>query len=303
MQRPAKGRCMPPRRCSRDRVLAMAENSKPRSQGLVSQVLSGLATGLFNVPSGLVYAQLAGVNPIYGLYSGIVATLVAALSTGTVLMISTITSAIALATGSVLQVAGIQDSQLPQAIFTLTFLAGAIMLALGLLRLGSIVNFISNAMTGFVGGMALLIILGQEQHLTGYSPTGANQVQKTIDWLQNLGQWNLTTLGIGLAVIVLMVVLQRIKPIAHYASSSWARCCRCCSTSALPHTSCGCTRRYASPTAAGWYRICPKRCPRTRSQSSSCRGWISSPRCRRSTTRCRLRATCRAPWSCSSCAT
>lgn len=197
----------------------MAEAGKPGTQGLVSQVLSGLATGLFNVPSGLAYAQLAGVNPIYGLYSGIVATLVAALSTGTVLMISTITSAIALATGSVLQVAGIQSSQLPQALFTLTFLAGAIMLALGLLRLGSIVNFISNAvMTGFVGGMALLIILGQEQHLTGYSPAGANQVQKTLDWLQHFSQWDLTTLGIGLAVIVLMVVLQRIKPISHYAS-------------------------------------------------------------------------------------
>ena len=166
------------------------------------------------MPSGLAYAQLAGVNPIYGLYSGIVATLVAALSTGTVLMISTITSAIALATGSV-QVAGFQEASCRRR-SSHSPSRGAIMLALGLLRLGSIVNFISNAvMTGFVGGMALLIILGQEQHLTGYRPVGANQVQKTIDWLQNFAQWNLTTLGIGLAVIVLMVVLQRIKPIAH----------------------------------------------------------------------------------------
>jgi hypothetical protein len=43
---------------------------------------------------------LAGVNPVYGLYSGIVATMVASLTTGTILMISTLTSAIALATGS-----------------------------------------------------------------------------------------------------------------------------------------------------------------------------------------------------------
>ncbi|MFN8469528.1 MAG: SulP family inorganic anion transporter [Caldilineaceae bacterium] len=197
----------------------MAAKIKPQRGGIVTQAISGLATGLFNVPSGLAYAQLAGVNPIFGLYSGIFATLVAALSTGTLLMISTITSAIALTTGSVLQAAGIQSSQMPQALFTLTFLAGAIMLVLGLLRLGSIVNFISNAvMTGFVGGMALLIILGQEQHLTGYSPAGANQLQKTADWLQNFAQWDMTTLGVGIAVIVLMVILQRIRPIARFAS-------------------------------------------------------------------------------------
>ena len=109
--------------------------------------------------------------PIYGLYSGIVATIVASLSTGTILMMSTLTSAIALATGSVLTNAGIQSSQMPQALFTITFLVGAIMFVLGLARLGSIVNFVSNAvMTGFVAGASLLIILGQEHHLTGYKP-------------------------------------------------------------------------------------------------------------------------------------
>src|SRR5690606_37645289 len=125
--------------------------------------------------------------PVYGLYSGIVATMVASLTTGTILMMSTLTSAIALATGSVIQSAGIQDSQMPAALFTITFLTGAIMFVLGILRLGSIVNFVSNAvMTGFVAGASLLIILGQEHHLTGYNPSGADQWQKTVDWLQNI---------------------------------------------------------------------------------------------------------------------
>jgi SulP family sulfate permease len=197
----------------------MTPDAVPKRQGWVSDLLSGLAAGLFNVPAGLAYAQLAGVNPIYGLYSGIVATLVAALSTGTVLMISTITSAIALTTGSVLQVAGIQSSQIPQALATLTLLAGAVMFLLGLARLGSIVNFVSNAvMTGFVGGMALLIILGQEQHLTGFGPAGANQLQKTVDWLGHISQWDVTSLAVGIGTIILMVILQRIRPIERFAA-------------------------------------------------------------------------------------
>ena len=197
----------------------MSTETKPQRKGLVPNVISGLATGLFSIPEGMAYAQLAGVNPVYGLYSGIVAVMVASLTTGTILMMSTLTSAIALATGSVLQNAGIQDSQMPQALFTITFLVGTIMFVLGIARLGSIVNFVSNAvMTGFVAGASLLIILGQEDHLTGYSPVGSDQWQKTINWLQNIDQWDMTTVAVSVAVIIFMVILKRIRPLEKFAA-------------------------------------------------------------------------------------
>ncbi|MDX1436814.1 MAG: SulP family inorganic anion transporter [Anaerolineales bacterium] len=197
----------------------MTAEEKPQRTGLVPNIISGLATGLFSIPEGMAYAQLAGVNPVYGMYSGIVATIAASLSTGTVLMISTLTSAIALATGSVLQDAGIQDSQMPGALFTITFLVGAIMFLLGVARLGSIVNFVSNAvMTGFVAGASLLIILGQYHHLTGYDPQGANQVQKTADWFQHISEWDPATVAVSVATIILMVILKRIRPLEKYAA-------------------------------------------------------------------------------------
>jgi SulP family sulfate permease len=197
----------------------MTAEAKPTRTGFVPNIISGLATGLFSIPEGMAYAQLAGVNPVYGLYSGIVAVIVSSLSTGTILMMSTLTSAIALATGSVLQNAGIQSSQMPQALFTITFLVGAIMFVLGILRLGSIVNFVSNAvMTGFVAGTSLLIILGQEHHLTGYSPVGADEFQKTINWLQNMSQWDKTTVAVSVVTILLMVLLKRIRPLEKFAA-------------------------------------------------------------------------------------
>ncbi len=197
----------------------MATDAKSTRTGLVPNMISGLATGLFSIPEGMAYAQLAGVNPVYGLYSGIVATIVASLSAGTILMMSTLTSAIALTTASVMQNAEVQSSQMPQALFTITFLTGAIMFVLGIARLGSIVNFVSNAvMTGFVAAASLLIILGQEHHLTGYSPLGANQWQKTVDWLQNIGQWDWTTVGVSVAVIIFMVILKRIRPLEKFAA-------------------------------------------------------------------------------------
>jgi sulfate permease, SulP family len=193
--------------------------AKPKSAGLVPNIISGLATGLFSIPEGMAYAQLAGVNPVYGMYSGIVATIVASLSTGTVLMISTLTSAIALTTASVLTKANIQSSQLPQALFTVTFLTGAIMFLLGLARLGSIVNFVSNAvMTGFVAGASLLIILGQEHHLTGYKGVGADEWQQTLNWLQNISQWNWTVVAVSIGTILMMVLFKSIKPLEKYAA-------------------------------------------------------------------------------------
>jgi SulP family sulfate permease len=197
----------------------MATDAKPQRAGLVPNIISGLATGLFSIPEGMAYAQLAGVNPVYGLYSGIVAVIVASVSTGTILMMSTLTSAIALTTASVMQNAGVQSSQMPQALFTITFLTGAIMFVLGIARLGSIVNFVSNAvMTGFVAAASLLIILGQEHHLTGYSPVGANQWQKTVNWLLNISQWDWTTVAVSVGVIILMVILKRIRPLEKFAA-------------------------------------------------------------------------------------
>jgi len=196
----------------------MTAEAKPTRTGFVPNIISGLATGLFSIPEGMAYAQLAGVNPVYGLYSGIVAVIVASLTTGTILMMSTLTSAIALATGSVIMTAGIQSSQMPTALFTITLLVGIYMFVLGLARLGNIVNFVSNAvMTGFVAGASWLIITGQEHHLTGYAPVGANQFQKSINWLQNIDQWNVTTVAVSVAVIVSMVLLKRIRPIEKFA--------------------------------------------------------------------------------------
>lgn len=177
---------------------------------LRSDLVSGFATGLFSIPEGMAYAKLAGVNPVYGLYSGMISTIVASLTTGSILMISTLTSAIALSTASVIQVAGIQHGQIPQALFTITFLVGAVMFVMGLLRLGSVVNFVSNAvMTGFVAGASLLIIIGELGDFSGYDPSGANKLMKVVDWIANIGQWEPVTTAVGLGTVFLMVILKR----------------------------------------------------------------------------------------------
>ena len=176
-----------------------------------SDLVAGFTTGLFSIPEGMAYAKLMGVNPVYGLYSSMVAPIVASLTTGTILMVSTLTSAIAICTGSVIQQAGIDVVSHPSALFTITFLVGAIMFLMGLLRLGSIVNYVSNAvMTGFVTGASFLILVGELGDLTGYGPSGANKLLKMIDHLTHVTQWDPATTAVGFGTIIAMVVLKKI---------------------------------------------------------------------------------------------
>lgn len=192
---------------------------KPRKKFLKSDLVAGFSTGLFSIPEGMAYAKLAGVNPVYGLYSGIMATIVASLTTGTVLMISTLTSAIAISTASVMSQAGVDPSAAPAALFTVTFLVGVTMLVLGLLRLGVMVNYVSNAvLTGFVSGVSLLIIIGELGDLVGYDPGGPNKVETVLDWVKHVGDWDPVTTMIGFGTIVVMVLLKRIEALERFAA-------------------------------------------------------------------------------------
>lgn len=162
--------------------MSFLKSLKPNPKTFAKDVVAGFSTGLFSIPEGMAYAQLAGVNPVYGLYSGMVATIVAAMSTGTILMISTLTSAIALSIASVLETAGVDPNSDPNAIFTITFLVGATMFVAGLFRLGKLVSFVSNAvMTGFVMGASFLIIIGELGDFSGYDPSGANDLAELVD--------------------------------------------------------------------------------------------------------------------------
>ena len=74
-------------------------------------VIAGLVTGLFSIPEGMAYASIGGFNPVAGLYSGMTSTIVGSLFARSVLMVTTLTSALALSLRrSVLKAAGLDPA-------------------------------------------------------------------------------------------------------------------------------------------------------------------------------------------------
>lgn len=123
-------------------------------------ILAGLINAVVSVPDGLASAALAGVNPVYGLYTTISASIGGSLLVSAQLMQVSTTTASALAAGQA--IAGYPSEQRAQAMFLLAVLAGLFLAVFGLLRLGRLVRFVSHAvMTGFLIGVAVVLVLDQ----------------------------------------------------------------------------------------------------------------------------------------------
>jgi SulP family sulfate permease len=177
---------------------------------LPSDLLAGFVVAVTSIPDAMASAILAGLNPIQGLYAIMVGTPIGALATGSVFMTVAVTSAMALAVGDSL--AGYSGDALLTAVITLTILVGLFALLLGVLRLGTLIRFVSNAvMMGFLTGVATLIILGQLGDFTGYESQYSNKVAQAIDLLLHPNAVDLQTLAIGLLTIALILLFGRTR--------------------------------------------------------------------------------------------
>ena len=177
---------------------------------LISDLIAGLVNAVVSIPGGIANGVLAGVNPGYGLYSMMVGTPIAALFTSSVIMNVDATSATSLATLDAL--ASIPEEQELAYLVVLALLVGLLMTLFGILKLGSLVRFISNSvMTGFLSGLGILTILSQVGDLTGYASDAEEKVFQTIDTIINWQQIDWATFAVGLVTIILIVVLDRTK--------------------------------------------------------------------------------------------
>jgi SulP family sulfate permease len=188
------------------------EDTKLRSGGRIGRrdFLAGFILGIESIPDAMASAILAGVNPIHGLYAVMLSTPIGALFAGSVFMSVQTTSALSLI---VFDVSVVHEGEEGiWALFTLAILVGVFMIAFGLLKLGSVLRFVPHSvMTGFINGIAVLIVMGQLGDFTGYDSVGSNKLQQTFDLIRNFDQFHLQTLAVGIATILLILFFNRSK--------------------------------------------------------------------------------------------
>ncbi len=195
---------------------------------LRADIVAGVTVALVLIPQSMAYATLAGLPEVYGLYIAFVPVFVAALwgssrqlGTGPVAVVSTMVAT--MLTPVVIPMLGSDFTQeeflalyIPTAMF-LTLLVGLVQLALGLMRLGAIVNFLSHpVIVGFTNAAAIFIGLTQISKIFGVEmPGGASDhflSVRVLGVLENLTETHFPTLLMGVSAFAIMILLKWFSP-------------------------------------------------------------------------------------------
>ncbi|RZC85135.1 hypothetical protein C5167_007749 [Papaver somniferum] len=138
-----------------------------------SDLMSGLTLASLSIPQSIGYANLAKLDPQYGLYTNVVPPLIYALMGSSREIAIGPVAVVSLLLSSMVQkiVDPVEDpTGYKRFVFTVTLFAGTFQAAFGLLRLGFLIDFLSHsAIVGFMGGAAIVIGLQQLKGLLGFT--------------------------------------------------------------------------------------------------------------------------------------
>jgi SulP family sulfate permease len=193
----------------------LAWRDRLTKQNLRADLFAGLTGAVVALPQGVAFATIAGMPPQYGLYAGMVPAVVAALWGSSWYLVSGPTTAASLVLFSALSPhAPPGTPEYVTLALTLTFMVGIIELAMGLARLGVLVNFISHSVvTGFTAGAALLIAGSQLRHFFGLEVPGGAHLHDTLYAVGiHLGEANPYATLVGVATLLAGVLLRRYLP-------------------------------------------------------------------------------------------
>ncbi|XP_042485824.1 sulfate transporter 1.3-like isoform X2 [Macadamia integrifolia] len=184
---------------------------------LKGDLIAGLTIASLSIPQGIGYAKLANLSPKYGLYSGFVPPLVYAfLGSSREIAIGPV-AVVSLLMGSMLRNAidpVANPAEYTRLAFTATFFAGITQAALGFLRLGFLIDFLSHAtIIGFMGGAAITIGLQQLKGFLGINSFTTNSdivsVLRSVFSAAHHG-WSWQNILIGASFLIFLLITKYI---------------------------------------------------------------------------------------------
>jgi sulfate permease, SulP family len=188
-------------------------------RSLRADLLAGLTGAVILVPQAVAYASIAGLPPEYGLYTAIVPVIVAALFGSSWHLVSGPTAAISIVVFATLSpLAEPGSAAYIGLVLTLTFMVGVLTLLMGLARLGSLVNFVSQSVVvGFTAGAAMLIATSQLKNFFGLTLAAGGRFLDTLgNFVRQVGDLDPYVTSVGMATLAASVLARHYLPRAPY---------------------------------------------------------------------------------------
>lgn len=173
-----------------------------------SDLVAGLVVGIVALPLAIAFAIASGVKPEQGLYTAIVAGFLISALGGSRVQVGGPTGAFVVLVYAVVQEHGYDG------LVVATLLAGALLVVMGLARMGAVIKFIPYPVTvGFTSGIAVIIALGQVRDFLGLEMESvpAEFFSRLVALAAALGTFSPWALGIAVATVLTMRLLPRLS--------------------------------------------------------------------------------------------
>jgi SulP family sulfate permease len=174
----------------------------------LKDMMSGIIVGIVALPLAIAFGIASGVSPEKGLITAIIGGFIVSFLGGSSVQIGGPTGAFIVVVYGVIQNFGVEG------LVIATFMAGILLVAMGLLRLGTVIKFIPYPIVvGFTSGIALTIFTTQMKDLFGLSidKVPGDFISKWIVYVQNIGSVSWITLLIGILSILIIIYTPKIS--------------------------------------------------------------------------------------------
>jgi sulfate permease, SulP family len=181
---------------------------------LKKDAIAGITTGTVVVPSAMAYASLVGLPPEYGLYGAMVTLIVYFLfGTSKHLMVVPSSGPAALAGAAMITLGITSQNQIIQVAGFLALMAGVLLITARLVKLGFLVNFISETvLIGFQIGLALYVISLQIGKVTGIPGGEGEFLDRVVYYSTHLYLIDLPTLAFSIGGFAFLIVFEKYLP-------------------------------------------------------------------------------------------
>src|SRR6185369_2579398 len=181
-----------------------------------ADALAGITVTAYLVPQCLAYADLAGVEPVTGLWVAVVAMIAyALLGTSRQLSVGPESATAILVAAAVAPIAAGDPARYAALAAGLALLVGGVCIAAFVLRLGFLADLLSMPiLVGYMAGVALIMVGSQLATITGITILADGTIEKVVELWGKAGQVQPAAIALGLGVTAFLLVLRRMLPLA-----------------------------------------------------------------------------------------
>jgi SulP family sulfate permease len=170
-------------------------------------VMAGLIVGIVALPLAIAFGIASGVSPEKGLYTAVIAGFIISAMGGSRVQIGGPTGAFIVIVYGIVQTHGVNG------LIIATFMAGIMLIIMGLARLGSMIKFIPHSLIiGFTSGIALIIFSSQMKDFFGLNmgTVPADFTDKWKEYIRHFNSVNIYSLGLAVATVLIIALWPRV---------------------------------------------------------------------------------------------